>query len=318
MFNKRFIKENKESDIAIIELRRCFIIKWHVARRFFWLVKESVFKKQSVWPRIKLEALSFMSLFKNRLTIIKGDNLYFVCNFWSSGYYHFVTEVWRKLLIFNDELVNGTVLISSSSPKFIKESLDLFGIKSVRVFDGNCFVNKIKIISNPIIRSPNNGEIQAIREFVFSKFKIVEGESIEKIYISRKKARARKVANEVEIKKILLELGFYYVELEDMPLEKQINLFRQCRQLVSIHGAGLVNSIFMPIKSQVIELYPKSNSPISECYLTLSKLIGIEHRFFFCERADKNKGEDLYKDDIVVDPKLLRSYLRSIELAPSK
>ena len=67
---------------------------------------------------------------------------------------------------------------------------------------------------------------------------------------------------------------FREVVLDDMPLRSQIELFATCRCLVGIHGAGMVNSVWMPRGGLVVELGHRAHPSIerlaeaSECHYT--------------------------------------------------
>src|SRR5258706_7249041 len=76
----------------------------------------------------------------------------------------------------------------------------------------------------------------------------------DKIYISREKARIRKVVNEAELTPLLADHGFQILYGEDFTLREQIDIFAKCSTLMGIHGAGLTNCIFMKPGGNVIEL----------------------------------------------------------------
>ncbi|MFM2337670.1 MAG: hypothetical protein RL115_863 [Bacteroidota bacterium] len=308
----KLIRRVEQSDIELVIVKNVFVIKWYVVRHWLMLNRASIFKKLSLSLRVKYNILSFLSFFKNPIKVLRGGNYYFVCNYWSNGYYHWVTEVWKKLILFNTELQSGTVLISKHSPKYIKETLQLFGINHIYEYEGNCFVSKLSIISNAAVRSPNKFEIESIRSF----FRIDDKQGTEikyhKIYVSRRSARFRKVINESEVEDYMSANGFVCLELEKMSIEQQIHIFKTCKTVVSIHGAGLVNCIFMPIGSTVIELSSGVNHGSRDTYVTLCKTIGIHHSFVFCKWYDERKRNDFYKDDIVVDINLLSSKIEQI------
>ena len=81
-----------------------------------------------------------------------------------------------------------------------------------------------------------------------------KGRPSRRVYISRKKARFRTVTNETEIIPILKKFNFEIVYSEDLSPQKQLELFSNTEYLISIHGAGLTNVIFMRPNTTLLEL----------------------------------------------------------------
>jgi Glycosyltransferase 61 len=77
-----------------------------------------------------------------------------------------------------------------------------------------------------------------------------------KIAISRTDATARRIVNWEETASVLRRHGFEIVELAELPTESQIVLFRDCAQVVGVHGAGLTNLLFAPRDCSVLEILP--------------------------------------------------------------
>lgn len=75
-----------------------------------------------------------------------------------------------------------------------------------------------------------------------------------RIYISRSKAAYRKISNEDEVINLLKKYDFAIVNMEDYSFVDQINIAHQASCLISCHGAGLANILFMKKNSFVLEL----------------------------------------------------------------
>ena len=81
----------------------------------------------------------------------------------------------------------------------------------------------------------------------------------DRIYISRRDANYRRVANEEALLAVLEPLGFQTVVLSGLTLAEQIALFQRAKVIVAPHGAGLINLVFCAPETCVIELFsPKS------------------------------------------------------------
>jgi capsular polysaccharide biosynthesis protein len=82
----------------------------------------------------------------------------------------------------------------------------------------------------------------------------VTGRKSLRLYISRAKALARRVANEEEILALLRPLGFQVIYAEDLSLTQQASYFAQAEAIVAPHGAGLTNLYFSRPGTKVIEI----------------------------------------------------------------
>ncbi|MCF2970054.1 glycosyltransferase 61 family protein [Synechococcus sp. Nb3U1] len=79
-----------------------------------------------------------------------------------------------------------------------------------------------------------------------------------RIYISRSRARWRRVVNEAEVLACLQPLGFVSVQLETLSLPAQIALMQGAEAVIGIHGAGLTNLVFCQPQTTVIEIFPSN------------------------------------------------------------
>jgi hypothetical protein len=65
-----------------------------------------------------------------------------------------------------------------------------------------------------------------------------------RLFLTRSPSRGRTLTNYEEIEPLLRERNFETVDTDGMSLGEQAQLFRECRYLIGIHGAGLANIIF--------------------------------------------------------------------------
>ena len=79
-----------------------------------------------------------------------------------------------------------------------------------------------------------------------------------RVYLTRRGEDAARVANETRLLDVLRRVGFAIVDPRELTFMEQVALFANTRALVSIHGAGMTNCIFMPPGGRVLELYGKS------------------------------------------------------------
>ena len=115
------------------------------------------------------------------------------------------------------------------------------------------------------------------------------------IFISRRKALGRRIANENEVVEALKPLGFVTYILEEMSYVEQVKLFAQAKVIVAPHGAGLTNLLFAenPI---ILELF---GSYVGNEFANLARGLGFKYGCLGCQPP---RGEIRQKDgDMVVD-----------------
>lgn len=107
----------------------------------------------------------------------------------------------------------------------------------------NCYV------SSNLFRTNNSKPYisEQHREYLFSlREKLTEGVTpicMNKVYISRKLGRRRRITNEQQLENKLLERGYFIICLEDLTPEEQIGIFMGAKTIVTAHGAALTNMV---------------------------------------------------------------------------
>jgi capsular polysaccharide biosynthesis protein len=95
-----------------------------------------------------------------------------------------------------------------------------------------------------------------------------------RIYISRSKAKTRRVLNESELIPVLAQYGFEVVRAEELTYQQQVQLFFEAEFVVAPHGAGLTNLLFSE-QCQVLEFHPANL--IKTHYFLLCKALGFRY-----------------------------------------
>jgi hypothetical protein len=256
------------------------------------------------WKR-KFNFIFAGSLIKNKLSFLKdeGKDYFFCFHPWGTGYHHWLSEIAPKFLMFEEELRKGIILVPSRSPRFILEFLELFEFNNIKFYENNCFTKRVKIINNPNSGHYNINHLLDFKEKVLKKVISNQKQKPNKIYVSRKNARARRVINENELIEKLQNRGFSCLELDNFSFIEQVKLFSNCKVLISLHGAAITNSIFMPLNGQILELFPEnpSDADLNACYYRLANVLGHKHKFIWCRREYPNRNFCLDTDNIVVN-----------------
>ncbi|MDY6804001.1 MAG: tetratricopeptide repeat protein [Cyanobacteriota bacterium] len=135
----------------------------------------------------------------------------------------------------------------------------------------------------------------------------------ERIYISRNRARYRRVLNEEEVISLLSKYGFATIVPESIPWEEQIALFANAKAIVSPHGSGLTNIMFCQPGTKVIELF--SPHYIRHYYWVISQQLELEHYYlkgegFPCYPIRELMYPNPLTEDILVNLNYLKEMLK--------
>ncbi|ERM80984.1 hypothetical protein P872_11800 [Rhodonellum psychrophilum GCM71 = DSM 17998] len=232
-----------------------------------------------------------------------------VLDTWSKGYFHFLTDLLPRCLTAKEYWENYPILLPSYylDLNYIKETLQIFPFK---IFEFGIYSSfKVKdLIMTSRLRSCafDPDQIKLVRNFfrMNDEFNLKKDELI---YISRKLSSRRKVLNEEELKNFLESKGFKIIIAEKFSFEEQRRLMSKSKLVISNHGAGLTNMLFMPDNSIVVEL--KANvSTINNCYFNLAR--ALDHKYYYT--LNKANSKDVQKADIYVDIKKLDQLLNDL------
>ena len=133
--------------------------------------------------------------------------------------------------------------------------------------------------------------------------------SYNKVYISRGKAQIRKIANEEECVAIMEEYGFKTIYFEEHSLEQQIAIALDAQYMISNHGGGLTNILFMKSGSSVLELRQSGDSH-NNCYFSLASALYLKYYYQLCH--SENPEEDAHTANLIVDCRRLRKNIEQI------
>jgi hypothetical protein len=128
-----------------------------------------------------------------------------------------------------------------------------------------------------------------------------------RIFLTRSVNSLRFIENMEEIEPVLRKFNFEIVDTSSLSLDRQIQLFNQCRYLVAIHGAGITNIIYRSGKElSLLEIiHPSSYIPFH--YSMLSKLYNYSYDVILGAMGKKS-GNGGFK----IEPALLERKLREM------
>ena len=111
----------------------------------------------------------------------------------------------------------------------------------------------------------------------------VEKDGRNRIYVSRNDARLRRVLNEKSFMPSLEALGFQRAVLAELPIARQVALFKNAEIVIAPHGAGLAHIAWCKPGTKIIEFFPSPYGPrglvrnATYDYWLLSQLLGLDY-----------------------------------------
>ena len=235
-----------------------------------------------------------------------------ITDYWSKGYFHWLADALTRLWVMRDRLDDLLLLLPAGyeSLDYVRSSLEAFAVKNVEFIRPN-EVLEIASLLMPSHTAPsghyNEEIIRSVRSVLLSAYG-GSGQA-KKIYISRQHAAKRRIVNEDEVAQVLRRSGFETIYAEELSFAQQVQICSRARCIVSNHGAGLTNMLFMPEGGSVLELRHQTDR-INNCYFTLSSALNLNYFYQTCRPA--YDGPEPHTADLIVDPEELQSNLASL------
>jgi len=294
-----------------IELKNVFLTRSGIGLKRLRLIEETIHQYKGKRNHFWKYAL-YQFLFKRS---IKLRGKYFVIhNHWCPGYYHWITEALPRLLHIKDEVANRTLVLPESFRNLLYDSIKPFFQGKIYWIPQhrNLVIENLLIPQNPPFSGVYDSTIfYGLRE-TFRTVCAQRNNTLtagRRIYVSRSKAARRKVFNETEVTGLLERNGFTTINFEDYSFWQQVAIMKEASCIVSIHGAGLTNVLFMKEGCHVIELQknPIGREKPDVLYKDFSEMLKLNYRVQFCEAMQR--GLSLQDADIIVDLQQLKSLL---------
>lgn len=240
--------------------------------------------------------------------IIKTDKTVALLNHpASNNYYHWLLEAIARIhLLQKSRTKIDKYIVNHRSLPFQLKTLAACGITAEKLIQPHdrFHLSARKLIIPSYVNLPNAWSCKYVRNLLLPHMAFQIEDGYERIYIRRKSYR--RVVNEVEIVGLLEKYGFKCVELETLPLDKQIRLFYSAKVIVAPHGAGLANLVFCQPKTRVIELFTPSF--MEPHYWQISRLMDLKYRMIVGNRENPHHYWRGF-DDLSIDPKQLMEVL---------
>ena len=254
-------------------------------------------------PDHNWRGLLAMFLRMPRMRLPAGPQYVLAHDAWSANYYHWMVDALPRLLSVRGELSAAILLLPyNCTTDYHRQTLRALRVGRIEYLqpDTRYVVPDLMVpIRLARVASYNPAVMRELRQMLLTEFpRLPHVDLGERIYISRARAPRRKALNEAEVRVYLREQGFAVVQLEDYSFAEQASIMARARYLVSVHGAGLTNMLFMQPGSKVLELQMQDDGT-NHYYYTLAADLGINYYYQFCTPNDPTLGvqdADLFVD----------------------
>lgn len=267
-------------------------------------------KELKEFSAVSKKSTGWRGLIKNMITpftVKRYKGVYFwAIDEWSHGFFHWVMDALSRIFCIHEYEPGAKLLLPEEykTIDFVQDSLKIFDFEIVYY---KAPIRVEKLISCSYIAPSGNYNIDILKRL---KNKYLEYYSIgsdlpyQNIYISRKKAFRRKLINEDEIINVLAEFNFEIVYLEDYNWEEKVKLMNRAKNVITIHGAGITNCLFMKEGTNLLELR-KSGDSLNNAYFSLANALRLNYYYLPCTSLN----EEGINYDLLVDKDAFRNTL---------
>ncbi|HJV66751.1 MAG TPA: glycosyltransferase family 61 protein [Geomonas sp.] len=206
-----------------------------------------------------------------------------------ASYFHWLLEVLPNILCALARFPEASIVLPERCPEYVVEGLvTALGQEAADRFitcSGPVRVNTLVMpqyhgkpeFTDPQVMAMLKSEVKAK---VTGK-ELTASRPGEKLYVSRRRSRRRRLGGEELLEERLREKGFRIVHCEEVSFKEQIGLFHEAETVVSTHGAGLSNLVWSEAPCKVVEIFPKNY--ILDCFAWLSFSLGFDYRYVICK-----------------------------------
>jgi capsular polysaccharide biosynthesis protein len=216
-----------------------------------------------------------------------------------SEFFHWLCHLLPKLHLIekwtpNWEKINKIIFPSGIGKRYHKDALAALQIPEDKIL-------KLKkgesvIVENCVIPSKPGQHIFVnnwVYDFLKKTFLKEEKKYHRKIYISRDRAKGRKLNNEEDFCAHLKLTGFEKIFMEDYNLLEQAQIFNYAKEIICPHGAALANLAYCNPGTKVLEFF--SPDYVLPLYWSISNDLGLNYHYMIGEGIRPKDGEDPHK-----------------------
>jgi Glycosyltransferase 61 len=225
------------------------------------------------------------------------------------NFYHWLLEVVPRIALMQRAGIESDWYLLDSQCSYQRRVLSLLNIDMEKVIQPHYALN----LRPDVLVRPSEPGVIATLEFANKIRSAVDSlqndETPRRIYISRRSAAHRKLANEAELERLLDRFGFTTVEFESLDFAEQVRMVSRAEAIIAVHGAALANLIFAKAGTPVIEICPRSRYNL-DCFPRVSHIRGLRHLSILSDSSGRRQS-------IRVNPSDVRMAMERLGIMPS-
>ena len=306
-------------DVQLIDLKNCIVNKrgFIYEEAKFRLSKINLIDEQLYQKFLSIKHYIKRVLIKKKRTL-KEENYLLVYDDWTNAHYHWFCDLLPRLFVIKDRLKDYTLLLPDTA--YVRDQ----GLKSLAFFelqpaaiefiqeDELVKVKKLSVLTHTCLSGYINDKImQDMRAFISTKVDYSHSPD-RKLYITRDKARYRKVLNEPEVLAVVKDFGYEVIRYEDYSFEEQVALTASAKSIVAMHGAGLVNMLYLHPEGSVLE-FRRNKIYHNQCFWHLAKALRLKYFYLFGTPDDDHLVIEGEGCNLTIDIARLKSTLSMME-----
>jgi len=232
---------------------------------------------------------------------------------WFGNYYHWLIYSLPRVIAINESGYKEPLILPAWIPgsDYIRASLGFLGHE----------IESIQRLSSPVTTFNRlivaDGGFPSPHLFARLRSKIISHTSScttaktlgSKLYISRSGAARRRINNESDVSQLCKNAGINAIKSEEFSFAQQVQIFRNARLLVGMHGAGLANMLWMEPGSHVIEI--SGSREVFPHYYQLALTLG--HHYWLVKSSPSEQMKPIgqkHESDYEVDIQELEAMIQ--------
>lgn len=277
-------------------------------------VAESMVRNNDGWIRLHNWKGLLRISWQYKRVLLPAEQTYISVHNSYRGYYHWLLEGLPKLLeAKRNTAVFKLLLPASYTEQFYTDTLQLLGVADIERLQPNTMYKVPKLLLPYLEESMGFYSAERLTDLKATLLEATQEQQVpdspKRLYISRRKALRRKVLNEEAVEQLVREFGFEIICFEDYSFAQQVVLCSNADAMVSIHGAGLSNILFLPTQAFVVEFRKFDDG--ENCFFSqLASTLHHRYHLLYCSAA--NEDQSVQDADLHVDLVELRGVLSNL------
>lgn len=176
-----------------------------------------------------------------------------------NNYYHWLVDALPRLLVLREHCPSARLVMPAPVTIFMAQTAQLLGFHNfVSVAEDEVLSVETLVVPGRVapLGYHHPALLRRLRqEITNALIPVTAKPPTRRIFASRSRQKLRQLTNEPEIMAVLQRHQFERIYFEELSFSQQVALMQQAEVLLGVHGANIVNLLFMQPGAKVIELF---------------------------------------------------------------